>query len=510
MPTTPQAQKLILTSAILASSMAFIDSTALNVAMPALQRSLSLSGSELLWVVNGYTLFLAALILLGGSLGDIYGKKRVFVFGIVLFTLFSALCGFAPSGEWLIISRALQGVGGAFMIPGSLSIISAAFPQKTRGTAIGTWSMFSAFTTLFGPVLGGYLASQGLWRYIFFINIPLGILSMFLLSRVKEPAATTGQKTDWLGGTLITLSLSLLTYGFIEASEQGFGEMAIISSIGLGALLLVAFVFIELRVKMPMLPMRLFQSPTFSAANALTFLVYGALGAVLFFLPLNLVQIQGYREDMAGFALLPFAGLIALLARISGRWTDKIGAKIPLVVGPVITGVAFYSFSFIGITNGPAAYWGSFFVPLLVAGVGMGLTVVPLTTAVMNCVDDKSTGVASGVNNTITRFANVMTLAVLGSFMLLTFKASFMESLASGDFDQQELTALEKQADRLAEAAAPGDWPSEKQQVVKEKVQSSFLEAYHTICRIAGICCALSALLSYFFIKTNPRTVKLE
>jgi EmrB/QacA subfamily drug resistance transporter len=510
MPTDQKTQKIILISAILGSSMASIDGTALNVAMPALQRSLSLTANQLLWVINAYTLFLAALVLLGGSLGDTYGKKKMFLTGIIFFTIFSISCGFAQSGEMLIISRALQGIGAAFMIPGSLSIISAAYPQETRGGAIGSWSMFSAFTTLLGPVLGGYLASQGLWRYIFFINIPLGIVCILLLWKIPEPAKKREQKIDWLGALLVTLGLSSLTYGCIGASEKGFDDIYTLVFIGLGLVLLFLFLVWERKTAYPILPLGLFKSQTFSAANLLTLFVYGALGAVLFFLPLNLVQVQGYSENIAGFALLPFAGLIAILARFSGKWTDKTGAKPPLIVGPILTAIGFYSFSLMGETSGPDAYFSTFFLPLLISGIGMGLTVVPLTTAVMNCVNDESTGVASGVNNTISRLASVLALAILGSFLVISFKTHLNNNLVDQGFDQPKLEYVDMEADKLLEAKALDNWAADEKRVFEKALSASFLSAYELICTAAGMLCLISAVVAAFFIKTNPRTIELK
>lgn len=422
-------QKRVLIAAILASGMAFIDSTALNVALPALQRSLDLNGAQLLWVVNAYTLFLAALILMGGALGDIYGKKKVFLLGIIIFLVFSISCGLSNSGVFLIISRGLQGIGGALMVPGSLSLISAAYPMNTRGKAIGTWSMLSAFTTVIGPVLGGYLAGAGLWRAIFFINVPLGIISIILLMRVKEPVPPTLQQPDWKGGVLATLGLGGITFGFIQASELGFNHWYIWFSIISGLVCILLFLWLESLVKFPMLPPALFRSPTFTGANIMTLFVYGALGAVLFFLPLNLIQIQGYPENQAGFAVLPFGVTIALLSRLSGKWTDKVGAKPPLILGPLITGIGFLCFAFIGMTDGPSDFWRSFFLVLLLAGIGMGITVVPLTTVVMNCVDEANSGIASGVSNTISRFAGVLALSVLGAIAILQFQQTLISDL---------------------------------------------------------------------------------
>lgn len=504
-------EPFVLISAILASSMAFIDGTALNVAMPALQRSLDLDASELLWVVNSYNLFLAALILLGGSLGDIYGKKKVFLLGITLFTVFSALCGFSPNGQFLIVARALQGIGGALMVPGSLSLITATFPSETRGKAIGTWSMFSAMTTIFGPVLGGYLAELGLWRYIFFINIPLGIVSAYMLmARVEETTIVKGGKIDWWGATLATMGLFALTFGFLEASRVGFGGFLIWGSIILGTVSIVLFIWVESKVSQPMMPLALFRSSTFSGSNALTLFVYGALGAVLFFVPLNLIQIQGYPEDMAGFALLPFGGLIAILARVSGSWTDKVGAKLPLIIGPILTGLSFLLFTFIGLTDGPSDFWTSFFPALLLGGIGMGLTVVPLTTAVMNCVTEQNAGIASGVNNSVARLASVLTLATIGSFSIIYFQSDLGNRMDSLELSVEQEIYMEAEALKMGDAKADSSWPEDLSAAVNKGVKESFLSTFDIIAYLSALLCVLGALISWLYIQGKPEKIVLK
>lgn len=499
------ARNLALLSAILASSMAFIDGTALNVALPRIQQALALSGVEMLWVVNGYTLFLASLMLAGGALGDVYGKKKVFQWGIIVFTLTSAGCGLSQDGLMLIILRMAQGVGGALMVPGSLALITAVFPREERGRAIGTWSMFSAFTTILGPVLGGYLADIGLWRMVFFINVPLGLLASWLLSRVQEPVRQEGRQLDWVGALLATVGTTSAVFAFLQAGEKGFQTPLILFTLGFGLVLLLVFIWWESRASDPMLPLSLFQSPTFSAANFLTLLVYGALGAALFFLPLNLIQVQGYASSTAGFAILPFGGLIALLARLSGSWTDRVGPKLPLTIGPLITGVAFFSFSFIGQTPGPSTFWTTFFPVLTLAGVGMGLTVVPLTTAVMQCVTEKDSGIASGVNNTISRLANVLLLAILGAVALLLFKEGLLHLLSESGLTSDQLQYMRQQAGDLAAASPADEWSDRLQEITQKAVKSTFIATFNIVTRIAGVVCMGGGLIAALFVRKNPK-----
>lgn len=504
-------RKFALIAAILASSMAFIDATALNVALPAIQRGLDLTGAQLLWVVNSYTLMLASLMLSGGALGDILGKKKVFVSGIALFAVSSLGCAASPDGLWLIITRGLQGVGGALMVPGSLALISAVYPSQERGKAIGTWSMFSALTTILGPLVGGYLAGEGLWRAIFLLNIPLAAVSAFLLLRyVREPATTGGRRIDWVGMLLVTLGCTALVYGFIQAGEYGFNDMLNIAMIVVGFLLLILFAVWELKAESPMMPLDLFKAPTFSAANMLTLLVYGAMGTALFFLPLNLIEIQGYSEAMAGMAVLPFGGLIALMSRFSGRLTDRVGPRVPLVIGPVITGIGFILFSFIGITEGESEFWSTFFPVLAVAGIGMGFTVVPVTTAVMRCVSDQDTGIASGVNNTISRLANVLVLAAFGSLALILFEDYLFDQVPVGLLDSTQREFLQIAAADFAAAEPAGSWSEAVKERVNQSIDSSFIRIFNIISISTGILCWIGALIAAVFIKRSPQVVELH
>ena len=327
MDTKRNSETWVLAAAILASSMAFIDGSALNVALPAIQTSLKASGSQLLWVANSYLLMLAALILVGGTLGDRLGRKRVFAFGIALFTAASCACGLSPSIGFLIASRAVQGLGGALMIPGSLSLIAAGTAPERRGRAIGTWSAVTTLVAVAGPALGGFLSDMGLWRAVFLINLPMGVAALAVLgARVGESRdeSITGP-IDFAGATLATLGLAGLTYGFLEAPGRGFGELRVIAALAIGLVSCVAFVIVERYREHPMLSLKLFTSRAFSGANALTLFLYGALSAATFFLSLDLVQVQGYSKTQAGLAFLPFALILTLMSRWAGALADRSG-----------------------------------------------------------------------------------------------------------------------------------------------------------------------------------------
>src|SRR5215467_8181494 len=358
-PCSKARGRWILAATILASSMAFIDGTVVNVALPALQTNLNATAADVQWVIESYALLLSALLLIGGSLGDHFGRRRVFLIGVVIFAVASGLCGFAGNIHQLIVARALQGFGAALLVPGSLAIISNSFSEQERGRAIGVWSAFSAITTGIGPVLGGWLIEHVSWRAVFFINLPLAFFVILIsLRHVSENSDRESTRVDWLGAILAALGLGALVYGLIESSQVGFSDRSVIMALATGAVVLILFLFVESRLSHPMLPLTLFRSRTFAGTNLLTFSLYAALGGTLFFLPLNLIQVQHYPPTAAGAALLPFILIMSFLSRWSGGLVVRYGPKLPLVVGPVITAVGYALFLPPGIGG---KYWTTFF-----------------------------------------------------------------------------------------------------------------------------------------------------
>ncbi len=502
------AGRWLMVPVILASAMAFIDSTALNVVLPSLQQSLDASGAELFWILNAYLLMLAALILIGGTLGDRLGRKKIFMAGIAVFILGSAACGLAGSAEMLIAFRIAQGIGGAFMIPGSLSLLSSSIHEKERGKAIGTWSAITTLVTLGGPILGGALADAGLWRYIFFINVPIGIIALLLLWRkVKENTDNnTRQRPDFAGAILIALGLAMLTFCFLRMPELGFRHPQVYLSFIAGVLLLIAFVVVEKKSPHPMMPLNLFANLTFSGANLLTFFLYAGLGAGMLFLSLNLVQVQGYNQLQSGLTFLPFTVLMLAIARFAGSLADKYGPRPFLVAGPCIAGAGLLMLSFVKQTNGPGSYWTTFFPGIVVLGLGMSFTVAPLTATVMAALSDRLSGTASGINNAITRIAGVFANAVFGGLAVLLFTASLQKDIRSLPLSPAEKQEIIAQAVNLGNAKVP-EGIGQRDAVTKIYHQG-FIGAYGRVMQVSGLLGILGGLMALFFIRPELREKK--
>jgi len=495
-----------MTSTILASAMAFIDGTALNVVLPALQKNLNATGADLFWILNAYLLILASLILIGGSLGDKLGRKKIYMIGIFIFIIGSAACGFAPDVYVLIICRVIQGIGGALMIPGSLSLISSSIHEKEKGKAIGTWSAVTTIVTLGGPILGGALADAGLWRYIFFINVPIGIVALLILwKKVAENKEDHADPAlDYPGVITTALGLALLTFGFLRIPAVGFNSWQVYGSLAAGLLLLMAFILIEKKSRHPMMPLHLFKNKTFSGANLLTFFLYAGLGSGMLFLSLDLVQAQGYSQLQSGLTFLPFTLLMIALARPAGSYADKIGPRPLLIVGPALAGGGLLILSFVGQTDGHKDYWTTFFPGILVLGLGMSFTVAPLTTAVMRSVSDQFSGVASGINNAMTRISNVFANAIFGALAVLLFAGILGGKLNGVSLDEKEKRTVIMQAANLGNAKPPDNINSHDRATISRAYRESFIGTYAIIMRLSAGLAFLGALMTVLFIHHPP------
>jgi EmrB/QacA subfamily drug resistance transporter len=483
--------------------MAFIDGSVVNVALPVIQQELGATATDVQWIVETYSLFLSSLILVGGSLGDHYGRRRIFALGIAVFTLSSIWCGLSPTVLSLILARAFQGIGAAMLVPGSLAIISASFSDEQRGRAFGTWSGFSALTTVVGPVLGGVLVQYASWRWVFFINVPLAVVVLVVLfwrvPESRDPSAS--RRLDWWGTLLVTLGLGALVFGLLEAGALGLGTPLVLGALAIGVIALFAFLLVEARSSAPMVPLMLFRSHTFSGANLLTFLLYGALGGVMFFLPFNLIQVQGYSPTLAGAAFVPFILLMFLISRWAGGLVHRYGAKLPLVIGPLITAVGFTLFALPGITSGPSSYWTTFFPAVVVMGLGMSITVAPLTTAVMGAVEQRHAGVASGINNAVSRTAGLLAIAVFGILALAVFTSSLQGHLATLHLPPSLQQLIEAQRIRLAGITVPSTLSGEVQTVLKQAIDESFVSAFRLVSLLAAALALLSALSAWLLIE---------
>ncbi len=424
----PQARRrFVLIAAILASSMAFIDGSVVSIALPAIRADLGASLADGQWINNGYLLFLTALMLLGGAVGDRFGLRLVFGAGIAGFTLASAGCALAPGPGVLIAMRALQGLAAAFMVPGSLAIIAKAYPRDERGRAIGIWAAASSLTTLCGPVVGGVILSvfgDAAWRLVFAINLPLGAVALVcLFGLVPADARGPHKRLDTVGGLAATAALFLIAFGLTGDAAHGSvpetGRAMLFG--GAGLVMLALFLFAEDRTREPMMPLGLFANAGFSGANGLTFALYFALGTISFFLPMLLIGGWGVSAAEVALMFAPIGASIAILSRFTGGATDRFGPAPLIAGGSALVGLALFALVLVLPTG---KVWGAVFPAMIALGAGMGLVVSPLSTAVMTSVEDSQTGIASGVNNAISRLAGLIAVAALGGAVAYVFDAN--------------------------------------------------------------------------------------
>jgi EmrB/QacA subfamily drug resistance transporter len=481
-PCRAASQPFILAAMILASAMGFIDGSIAAIALPSIERELAAPFETLQWVINGYTLMLGSVILIGGAAGDRYGRRLVLLIGIVIFTAASAICALAPGMTVLIGARLLQGTGAALMIPQSLAIITAAFPKAVRGPAIGLWAGASAITTAFGPPLGGLLIDSLGWRAAFWINLPVACAAIWLtLNHVPETRneAETG-RLDWLGGLLAVIALGALTRGLSIAPEGRLLSLPALTSFGLAGLGLVLFSAREHRVFEPLLPPALLRNRQFAIANLLTLFLYGAFSAVLFLLPFDLIARRGLSASEAGLAFLPIGLVIGLASRRAGRWADAAGPRLPLMLGSALV-----AFAAILLALTLANIWLGVAGPMVLMAVGMAIVVAPLTTAVMNTVPEAESSIASAVNNAASRLAGLISVVIVGSAAAALY-LQHAQSHAIGANPELRFGILPASSspDRAA-------------------LEAAFADAYHAAMLIAAALAGLAALTAAVFVKAR-------
>lgn len=497
-PCSKSQGRWVLAATILGSSMAFIDGTVVNIALPVLQADLDASIAQLQWFVESYALLLAALLLVGGMLGDQFGRRKIYGLGIAVFAAASLWCGLAPDATQLIVARGVQGAGAALLVPGSLAIISATFSEAQRGRAIGTWSALTALAMAVGPLLGGWLVDEVSWRWIFFINLPPAAIVIWILSRHVRAISPSADKggIDVIGSILAAVGLGILVFGLIEAGRTGLGDGRTLGALVLGLIVLGLFLVVELRRPAPMLPLGLFRVRNFAAANAVTFMLYAALGGSLFFLPFNLIQVRGYSATAAGASFLPFIAIMFLLSRWSGGLVDRFGGRLPLTVGPIVAAIGFVLFALPGATGN---YWETFFPAMVVLGLGMAISVAPLTTVVMGAVEEARAGVASGINNAASRVSALLAIAVMGVIVAAVFESGLDRELASLDIQSHVLQALEMERAKLAGASAPAGLAADLTAAIEAAIASAFVSGFRVV-MLAGAGLALASALTAFLM----------
>ena len=490
--------RVVLAATILGSSMAFIDGTVVNVSLPALQNAFGASVADVQWVVEAYALMLAALLLVGGSLGDIFGRRKIYIIGVAVFAAASAWCGLAQSIDMLIWARSVQGLGAALLVPGSLALITASFPESTRGHAIGTWSGFTAIAAAIGPVIGGWLIQHSSWRWVFCLNLPIALAVIVLCVKVPESRnEKASHRLDWPGALLATLGLGGVTYALIEwptRAQHGGHLIAVVTCLGVAAL--VGFIAVEHRSHTPMVSLELFRSRNFSGANLLTLFLYASLGGLMFFFPLDLIEVQHYTATEAGAAFLPFVAIMFGLSRWAGGLVARYGSRLPLTIGPMVAACGLALFAIVPQNR---SYWTALFPAVVVMGLGMTISVAPLTTTVMNAVPDSESGLASGVNNAVSRLASLLAVAAFGAVLVTVFNHSLDQQLGHLNLS----ASVRAQIDAARPLLAAGH---NSDSAIQQAIIDAFVSGYRAVIWIATGLAALSGIAAWLIVE--PRVVR--
>jgi EmrB/QacA subfamily drug resistance transporter len=480
-----------LIAAIFGSGMAFIDGTVINVATANLQINFSATAAQVQWVVEAYALTLSALLLLGGRLGDLYGHKRVFIWGNVLFAVSSLLCAISGSLVELVAARGIQGIAAAMLVPCSLTLITSAYPAAKRARAIGIWSGSTALMAAMGPFLGGWLIDHLSWRMVFYVNLPLAAIAVFYASRVADRAIGIDRRApNWTSSISMTAAFGTLTYALLSAQNEPAHAIPV-------ALASVAFFMLlarcERRAATPLFPASLLKSPGFVAVNAITLFLYTATSAVFYFLPLNLIQVHHYAASEAGAALAPMILTLFVLSYWAGGLLDRFGARYSLTAGCCIVSIAFLGMCFPGSGG---SYWTTYFIPMLVFGLGMSVCVSPLTTSVMNSAPANLVGAASGINNAISRVAGLLAIAVFGLVLSVSFNHELDNSLRSLKLSRDEQTEVDRQRPLLAAAhyANPA---------IQQASDTSFVASFRLVISLSAGLALVSAICAWSMLEAD-------
>jgi len=492
----------VLFATISAASMAFVASSSLNVALPAIQVELGARGADLIWIPNAYVMVQASLIVVTGSMGDHYGRKRVCLLGILLFALASVVCGFAATTNVIIAGRLAQGVGSSMIVPNSLAIVSAHFSRKGQGWAIGLWSGFTVLMAGLAPFFAGVVTDLGMWRLVFLIHIPLGILAALVLLRYVPESfhRKSPRRMSIVGALLIILGLGGITFGFIESSTFGFDSPVIILSI-LGGLVAVAIFLRDERTgKHAILPLWLFRSRTFSASNLISLVFHGVIQPALLYLPLNLIQVQGYSATFTGLSIIPLILVATLGSALVGPLLDRRGPRVPMAIGLSIVAIGFIAFARVGVTGGESEYLSTFFLPVVLFGFGFGLSFAPLTLAAMASAPENNAGIASGVNHTVSRVGQVLVVGILGGLAITWFGQMLMNDAYIRSLPADAQSHLAADAGDLVATDIPSWLSAEEQARVNQVIRESFVATFSILMVIGAAACALSAVIALFTI----------
>ncbi len=499
-----RTQRLTLLACILGSSAAFLDGTIVNVALPAIRASLHGGLSTQEWVVDAYLLTLGSLLLVGGSLGDVFGRRRIFMLGVGGFGIASLACALAPDAPALIAARAVQGITAALLVPSNLALIMDTFPRTQRAEAIGTWTAWSGIATVAGPVLGGLLVQAGSWRWVFIVNLPLVLVTLWLARQIPDRRPPAGAaRVDWIGAVLCALGLAGPIFALIEQPTLGWSDPLVLFALVAGCLLLVAFCVWERRCAAPMLPFSIFRSRNFSVGNLATFALYGSLSVTSFFLIVFLQQVGGYRPLVAGLALLPTSILLFLLARRFGAMADRLGPRLFMGLGPLVAGVGLLLLTGVGVDP---SYFADVLPGVTLLALGLAVAVAPLTATVLSAAPAGHIGIGSGVNNAVARVAGLIAIAAVGAVVAAQFSAQVHERLDRPDAPPAYMAAVEEAASATLQTHPPAGFSLVERPAVHRTLERASVSSYRLAMVLAAALAFLSGILSLVGIeRVRPR-----